>query len=163
MCNPNPLESEVHKEVQEVAEAVDTYLKPRTSAYSEIWLDGEKVVSHGGEDPEPLYGSTYLPRKFKIAFAIPPHNDVDVFAHCLGFIAIIKDDKLLGFNISVGGGLGMTHGNEKTFPRLADIIAFCRPDQVIHVAEKIVTIQVSHLFSSQRSFVALELQRTSMF
>ncbi len=141
MCNPNPLESKVHKEVQEVAEAVDTYLKPRTSAYSEIWLDGEKVVSHGREGPEPLYGSTYLPRKFKIAFAIPPHNDVDVLAHCLGFIAIIKDDKLLGFNISVGGGLGMTHGNEKTFPRLADIIAFCRPDQVIDVAEKIVAIQ----------------------
>lgn len=141
MCNPNPLQSQVHAEVQKIAEAVDTHLKPRTGAYSEIWLDGEKVISHGEDAVEPLYGTTYLPRKFKIAFAIPPHNDVDVFAHCLGFIAIIKDDQLLGFNITVGGGLGMTHGNEKTFPRLADVIGFCKPEEVVSVAEQIVTIQ----------------------
>ena len=141
MSNPNPPESRVFTEVQAIAEAVDTHLKPRTSAYAEIWLDGEKVVSHGDSETEPLYGKTYLPRKFKIAFAIPPHNDVDVFAHCLGFIAIIKDDQLLGFNVTVGGGMGMTHGNEETFPRLADVIAFCTPDQVIDVSEKIVSIQ----------------------
>lgn len=141
MCNPNPLQSRVHEEVQAVAEAVDTHLKPRTAAYSEIWLDGEKVVSHGEESIEPLYGTTYLPRKFKIAFAIPPHNDVDVFAHCLGFIAIIEEEQLLGFNITVGGGLGMTHGNEATFPRLAEVLGFCKPDQVVSVAEQIVTIQ----------------------
>ena len=141
MCNPNPLQSHVHEEVQAVAEAVDTHLKPRTAAYSEIWLDGEKVVSHGEESTEPLYGTTYLPRKFKIAFAIPPHNDVDVFAHCLGFIAIIEDEQLLGFNVTVGGGLGMTHGNEATFPRLAEVLGFCKPDQVVSVAEQIVTIQ----------------------
>ena len=141
MSNPNPPESRVFTEVQAIAEAVDTHLKPRTSAYAEIWLDGEKVVSHGDSEIEPLYGKTYLPRKFKIAFAIPPHNDVDVFAHCLGFIAIIKDDQLLGFNVTVGGGMGMTHGNEETFPRLADVIAFCTPDQVIDVSEKIVSIQ----------------------
>ncbi len=90
---------------------------------------------------EPLYGKTYLPRKFKIAFAIPPQNDVDVLTNCLGFIAIVEDGKLVGFNISVGGGMGMTHGNEKTFPRLADVIAFCTPEQVIDAAEKIVSIQ----------------------
>lgn len=141
MCNPNPPQSQVYSEVQAIAEAVDTHLKPKTSAYAEIWLDGEKVLSHGEKEVEPLYGATYLPRKFKIAFAIPPHNDVDVFAHCLGFIAIIEDDRLLGFNVTVGGGLGMTHGNEATFPRLADVIGFCTPDQVVAVAEKIVSIQ----------------------
>jgi sulfite reductase (NADPH) hemoprotein beta-component len=141
MCNPNPPKSEIYNDVQSLAEAVDTHLKPRTSAYAEIWLDGEKIVSHGGSDAEPLYGETYLPRKFKIAFAIPPHNDVDVFAHCLGFIAIIEGDKLLGFNVTVGGGMGMTHGNEETFPRLADVIAFCTSDQVLDVSEKILSIQ----------------------
>ncbi len=141
MCNPNPFESAIHSEVQAIAEEIDSYLKPKTSAYAEIWLDGEKVASHGGETVEPLYGPTYLPRKFKIAVAIPPYNDVDVFAHCLGFIAIVEDGKLAGFNVTVGGGMGMTHGNEKTYPRLADVMAFCRVDQVVDVAEKIVSIQ----------------------
>jgi sulfite reductase (NADPH) hemoprotein beta-component len=151
MCNPNPFASEVHAEVQKVAEAIDAYLKPQTQAFAEIWLDGKQVgLDHarsldcGGDKVEPLYGKTYLPRKFKIAIAVPPHNDVDVFAHCLGFIAIIEDGKLAGFNISVGGGMGMTHGNEKTFPRLANVMAFCTPDQAVAVAEKIVTIQRDH-------------------
>ncbi|MGZ0707206.1 NADPH-dependent assimilatory sulfite reductase hemoprotein subunit [Coraliomargarita sp. W4R53] len=138
---PNPFASEAHTEVQALAEKVSEHLKPKTSAYAEIWLDAEKVVSHGDEEVEPLYGKTYLPRKFKIAFAIPPHNDIDVLTNCLGFIAIIEDGKLVGYNISVGGGMGMTHGNEKTFPRLADVIAFCTPDQVVDVAEKVVSIQ----------------------
>ena len=151
MCNPNPFASEVHEEVQKVAEAIDAYLKPQTPAFSEIWLDGKQIgldtprsQDCGGTDVEPLYGKTYLPRKFKIAVAIPPYNDVDVFAHCLGFIAVIEDGKLAGFNVSVGGGMGMTHGNEKTFPRLAQVMAFCTPDQCVAVAEKIVTIQRDH-------------------
>jgi sulfite reductase (NADPH) hemoprotein beta-component len=151
LCNPNPFASEVHEAVQKVAEAVDAHLKPQTPAYSELWLDGKEIglpkprsLDCGGTDVEPLYGKTYLPRKFKIAFAIPPHNDVDVFAHCLGFIAIIEAGKLVGFNISVGGGMGMTHGNEKTFPRLAEVMAFCTPDQAVAVAEKVVTIQRDH-------------------
>ena len=131
MSTPNPLASEVHEEVQKIAESIDAYLKPQTASYSEIWLDGKKLASMeprshgmGGDEVEPLYGKTYLPRKFKIAIAIPPQNDVDVFAHCLGFIAIVEEGKLVGFNVTVGGGMGMTHGNEKTFPRLADVIAF---------------------------------------
>ena len=152
MCNPNPFASAVHGEVQKIVEKIDAHLKPQTSSYTEIWLDGKKVeintpkrsLDCGGSDVEPLYGETYLPRKFKIAVAIPPQNDVDVFAHCLGFIAIVEDDQLVGFNVSVGGGMGMTHGNEKTFPRLADVIAFCTPDQAVAVAEKIVTIQRDH-------------------
>jgi len=155
MCNPNPFASEVHAEVQKVTEVIDAHLKPQTPAFSEMWLDGkpikltveqdaERSKDCKGDEVEPLYGPTYLPRKFKIAFAIPPHNDVDVFAHCLGFIAIVEDGKLLGFNVTVGGGMGMTHGNEKTFPRLAEVIAFCTPDQAVAVAEKIVTIQRDH-------------------
>jgi sulfite reductase (NADPH) hemoprotein beta-component len=148
MCSPDPFASEVHEEVQAIVDEIDTYLKPQTKAYSEIWLDGKKIASEeprsldmGGDKVEPLYGKTYLPRKFKIAVAIPPQNDVDVFAHCLGFIAIIEAGKLVGFNITVGGGMGMTHGNEKTYPRLADVLAFCKPDQVVDVSEKIVAIQ----------------------
>jgi sulfite reductase (NADPH) hemoprotein beta-component len=155
MCNPNPFASEIHTEVQRVTEEIDAHLKPQTPAFSEMWLDGEPIkltvplaaersLDCNGDELEPLYGSTYLPRKFKIAMAIPPYNDVDVFAHCLGFIAIVEGGKLLGFNVSVGGGMGMTHGNEKTFPRLAEVIAFCKPDQAVAVAEKIVTIQRDH-------------------
>lgn len=155
MCNPNPFISEVHAEVQRVTAEIDAYLKPQTPAFSQMWLDGEPIKltveqaaerskGCGGDAIEPLYGSTYLPRKFKIAVAVPPFNDVDVFAHCLGFIAIIEDGKLAGFNVTVGGGMGMTHGNEKTFPRLADVIAFCTPDQAVAVAEKIVAIQRDH-------------------
>ena len=148
MASPNPSNTQVHAEVQAIADAIDAYLKPQTAAFSEIWLDGKKIASMeprsldmGGDSVEPLYGTTYLPRKFKIAIAIPPHNDVDVFAHCLGFIAIIENGTLAGFNVTVGGGMGMTHGNEATFPRLADTMAFARPDQVVDVAEKIVSIQ----------------------
>lgn len=141
MCNPNPFESHAHAEIQAIVEKIDSRLKPRTGAYSEIWLDGEKVVSHGENPVEPLYGETYLPRKFKIVVAVPPINDVDVFAHCLGYIAIIEDGKLKGFNVTVGGGMGMSHGKEKTFPRLADVMAFCTPDQATEVAEQIVAIQ----------------------
>ncbi|MGJ8639727.1 MAG: NADPH-dependent assimilatory sulfite reductase hemoprotein subunit [Opitutaceae bacterium] len=155
MCNPVPFASEVYEEVQKVTEEIDAHLKPQTPAFSEMWLDGkpiklsidqaeERSKDCGGDDVEPLYGKTYLPRKFKIAVAIPPYNDVDIFANCLGFIAIVEGGQLVGFNVTVGGGMGMTHGNEKTFPRLADVIAFCTPDQAVAVAEKIVTIQRDH-------------------
>ncbi|MEO0510477.1 MAG: NADPH-dependent assimilatory sulfite reductase hemoprotein subunit [Verrucomicrobiota bacterium] len=155
MCNPVPFASDVHEEVQKVTLDIDAHLKPQTPAFSEMWLDGEPIKltvpleaersqNCGGDNVEPLYGQTYLPRKFKIAVAIPPYNDVDVFAHCLGFIAIVENGRLVGFNITVGGGMGMTHGNEKTFPRLAEVIAFCTPEQVVPVAEKIVSIQRDH-------------------
>ena len=140
MANPDPA-SPAHDQVQPVVEAVDKRLKPQTSAYAELWLDGEPLATHGSDNEEPIYGATYLPRKFKIAFATPPVNDVDVFAHCLGFIAIVEDGELQGFNVTVGGGMGMTHGKEKTFPRLANVMAFCKPDQVVDVAENIVGIQ----------------------
>jgi sulfite reductase (NADPH) hemoprotein beta-component len=143
MCNPNPYQSEVHSEVYEWANRVSNHLDPRTKAYHEIWLDGEKVVDSldSGVEQEPIYGPVYLPRKFKIGMAVPPSNDVDVFSQDLGFIAIIEDGNLKGFNITVGGGMGMSHGDLKTYPQVAQVIGFCSPEQIIDVAEKTVMIQ----------------------
>ncbi|MGG3774132.1 assimilatory sulfite reductase (NADPH) hemoprotein subunit [Heyndrickxia faecalis] len=142
MCNPNPYQSDVHAEVYEWAKKTSDHLLPRTSAYHEIWLEDEKIIdTKEQEDSEPLYGPAYLPRKFKIGFAVPPSNDVDIFSQDLGFIAILNEGKLEGFNVAVGGGMGMTHGDPKTYPQLARIIGFCTPNQVIEVAEKVVSIQ----------------------
>ncbi|RGB32695.1 hypothetical protein C1646_706156 [Rhizophagus diaphanus] len=142
MCNPNPLISEVHAEVQDFVKKLSAHLSPRTTAYHEIWLDDKMVAGQAVQDFEPLYGPTYLPRKFKVAIAIPPNNDVDVFAHDLGYIAISDDnDKLLGYNVTVGGGMGMTHNNKKTYPNLGQLIGFCKPDQAIDVAEKVMLVQ----------------------
>jgi sulfite reductase (NADPH) hemoprotein beta-component len=140
MCNPNPYLSEVHAEVLKVAQGISNHLTPQTRAYHEIWLDGEKIES-SEKEVEPIYGKTYLPRKFKITIAVPPSNDVDIFANCLSFIAIVENGKLAGFNVAVGGGMGSTHNNEKTYPRLADVIGFCTVDQVVDVAEKVVLVQ----------------------
>lgn len=140
MCNPNPYLSEAHAEVLRISQAISDHLTPATGAYHEIWLDGEKVESTE-EEVEPIYGKTYLPRKFKIAVAVPPSNDVDIHANDLSFVAIVEKGKVVGYNVAVGGGMGMTHGAEETYPRLADIIGFCRPDQVVEVAEKVVLVQ----------------------
>ncbi len=143
MCNPNPEQSELHAETLRVTKAIADHLLPRTKAYHEIWVGGDTLVAGGEPEAEPLYGATYLPRKFKIVVAIPPSNDVDIYAHDLGFIAIAdaSGKKLLGFNITVGGGLGMSHNQAETFPRIADVLGFCRVDQVVDVAEKILTTQ----------------------
>lgn len=140
MCNPNPYLSSVHAEVLKVSQEISDHLTPATRAYHEIWLDGEKIES-SEEEIEPIYGKTYLPRKFKITVAVPPSNDVDIYANCLSFIAIVENDKLVGFNVAVGGGMGMTHGSEETYPRLADVIGFCTVEQVNDVAEKVVLVQ----------------------
>ncbi|MFS0917766.1 assimilatory sulfite reductase (NADPH) hemoprotein subunit [Brevibacillus sp. 179-C 1.1 NHS] len=142
MCNPNPYQSEVHQEVYEWAKKISNHLDPRTRAYHEIWLDEEKVIdSRDGVEQEPIYGPVYLPRKFKIGIAVPPANDVDVFSQDLGFIAIHEQGRLLGFNVAVGGGMGMTHGDPKTYPQVARVIGFVSPEQVLDVAEKTVMIQ----------------------
>jgi sulfite reductase (NADPH) hemoprotein beta-component len=143
MCNPNPYQSEVHTEVYEWAKRVSSHLDPHTRAYHEIWLDGEKIVDslENEVEQEPIYGKVYLPRKFKIGMAVPPSNDVDVFSQDLGLIAIIEDGQFKGFNVSVGGGMGMTHGDTKTYPQIGQVIGFCTPEQMIDVAEKTVTIQ----------------------
>lgn len=139
IASANPVESRAHAAVYEWARQLSEHLLPRTRAYHEIWLDGEKVA--GTEEVEPIYGPTYLPRKFKVALAVPPVNDVDVFGHDLGFIAIVQDGVLAGFNLTVGGGLGATHGEPETYPRLADVVGFLRPEQLLAVAEAVVTTQ----------------------
>ncbi|MEQ1638711.1 MAG: assimilatory sulfite reductase (NADPH) hemoprotein subunit [Methylococcales bacterium] len=140
MCTPNPEQSRLHAEVYETACKINQHLTPNTTAYHEIWLDNTLVASNK-PDEEPIYGKHYLPRKFKIAVAIPPNNDVDIFANDLGFIAIAEADRLVGFNVTVGGGLSITHGEPETYPRLADVIGYCPKDQVLKVAEEIVKIQ----------------------
>ncbi len=139
MANPNPWQSALHGPVLDDARAVSTHLTPQTRAYHEIWLDGEKVTPD--DEEEPIYGKTYLPRKFKTGFAIPPSNDIDVYTQDLGFIAIGEDGKLLGYNLSVGGGLGMSHGDTKTYPRLANVIGYLPREKVVEVAEKVLTVQ----------------------
>ena len=139
LANANPVETKLHAEVYDWAVKLSEHLLPKTRAYHEIWLDGEKVA--GSVEIEPIYGDTYLPRKFKAAIAVPPYNDVDVYAHDLGFIAIIENGVLSGFNITVGGGMGATHGDAATFPRLADLIGFIAPEQLLHVAENVVKVQ----------------------
>ena len=126
--------------MQATAKSLAEHLLPKSHAYYEIWLDEEQVANSGAED-EPLYGATYLPRKFKIAFAIPPDNDVDVFANDLGFIAIIEDGNVRGYNVVVGGGMGATHGDAETYPRLASMLGFIDAQNVVAVTEAVLTAQ----------------------
>ena len=142
MCTSNPYQSEIHAEVYEWSKKLSNDLLPRTRAYHEVWLDEEKVAGTPEvEEVEPMYGPLYLPRKFKIGIAVPPSNDIDVFSQDLGFIAIIEDGKLVGFNVAIGGGMGMSHGDTATYPQLAKIIGFVKPDMLYEVAEKTITIQ----------------------
>jgi sulfite reductase (NADPH) hemoprotein beta-component len=142
MCNPNPYQSKAHAAALDLARAISDHLTPRTPAYREIWLDGEQIV--GGEDEvvEPIYGKTYLPRKFKTVVAVPPSNDVDVYAHDLGYVAILDNQgEIEGWNVTVGGGMGMTHGEPDTYPRAADVMGFCSTDDAVAIAEATVTVQ----------------------
>ncbi|WP_144593684.1 assimilatory sulfite reductase (NADPH) hemoprotein subunit [Priestia flexa] len=154
MCNPNPYRSDIHEEVFEWSKQLSDYLLPRTRAYHELWLDEEKVAStpEVDEETEPMYGPLYLPRKFKIGIAVPPSNDVDVYSQDLGFIAIVEEGKLVGFNVAIGGGMGMTHGDKQTYPQLAKVIGFCTPDRILEVAEKIITIQRDYGNRSVRKY-----------
>jgi sulfite reductase (NADPH) hemoprotein beta-component len=151
----NPVESSAHALAYEWATQLSKELSPRTRAYHEIWLDGEPLVGEP-KDEEPLYGRTYLPRKFKIGLAIPPLNDIDVFAQDLGLIAIIEQGELKGFNIAVGGGMGATHGDPSTYPRLASVIGFTTPDRLLTVAETIVAVQRDWGNRSERKHARLK-------
>ena len=140
LCTSNPVESSLHAEAYEWAKKISEHLLPRTRAYAEIWLDGDKL--HSSEDEaEPILGDTYLPRKFKTAVAIPPQNDVDIHANDLVFIAIAENDQLVGFNVLVGGGLSMEHGNEATYPNTAKELGFVSLEYTLAVAAAVVTTQ----------------------
>lgn len=138
LCTSNPVQSSLHQEAYEWAKKISEHLLPRTHAYAEIWLDKEKVAT---TDEEPILGETYLPRKFKTTVVIPPHNDVDLHANDMNFVAIAENGHLIGFNVLVGGGLAMTHGDKNTFPRLASEFGYIPIDKTLAVAEAIVTTQ----------------------
>ncbi|PTE98440.1 NADPH-dependent assimilatory sulfite reductase hemoprotein subunit, partial [Staphylococcus cohnii] len=151
MCYPNPYQSGVHSEVNDIANDISNQLSPQTGAYHEIWLDGEKVLSTS-EEVEPMYGKTYLPRKFKIGISVPPSNDVDVYSQDIGLIAITdNDDNLTGFNVTVGGGMGMKHGEPSTYPQLGKLIGYFDKAQAVEVAETILTIQRDYGNRSNRA------------
>ncbi|MDQ6632624.1 MAG: NADPH-dependent assimilatory sulfite reductase hemoprotein subunit [Verrucomicrobiota bacterium] len=141
MAPPTPATSALVEEVQADARRVSDALLPSTRAYHQIWVEGVELNLENEKDfSDPLYGKTYLPRKFKVAFVIPPLNDIDVFTNCLGFIAISENGELVGYNLLAGGGLGMSHGNKETYPRLADVIGFFTPDKLVEAAKAVVTI-----------------------
>jgi sulfite reductase (NADPH) hemoprotein beta-component len=153
MAPPNPERSPLLRQVYDHALAWSEYALPKTRAYHEIWLDEEMVA--GGE-VEPMYGPTYLPRKFKTGFALPPSNDIDIFSQDLGFIAIVENDQLAGYNVTVGGGLGMSHGNADTFPRLADVLGFITPEKINVVAEAVLATQRDHGDRTNRKHARLK-------
>ncbi|HDK9975961.1 TPA: assimilatory sulfite reductase (NADPH) hemoprotein subunit, partial [Klebsiella pneumoniae] len=138
LCTSNPVESGIHQQAYEWAKRISEHLLPKTNAYAEVWLDGEKIKR---PEDETILGNSYLPRKFKTAVVIPPQNDVDLHANDLSFVAISDGDKLTGFNILVGGGLAMTQGDQSTYPRLASELGYITPDAALSVAAAVVTTQ----------------------
>jgi sulfite reductase (NADPH) hemoprotein beta-component len=160
-CTANPLQSPIHEQVHAYAAKISDLLKPKTKAYYEIWLDQEQLTDKK-EEEDPLYQDRYLPRKFKIGIAIPPNNDVDVLTNDLGLIAIIEAGELKGFNLAIGGGLGMTHGNPETYPRLATMIGFvpagnpAADDRLFKAIYEIVTIQRDYGNRSDRKLARLK-------
>jgi sulfite reductase (NADPH) hemoprotein beta-component len=140
MAPPNPERSPLLQQVYNDAVAWSQFALPKSRAYHEIFLD-EELVAGGEPEREPMYGATYLPRKFKVGFALPPSNDVDVFSQDLGFIAIEEGGRLAGYNVTAGGGLGMSHGNAETFPRIADVLGYIPADKVNAIAEAVLTTQ----------------------
>ncbi|EGV60041.1 Sulfite reductase [NADPH] subunit beta [Yamadazyma tenuis] len=165
MVSALPHNAKIHGQVSEVGTLISEYLLPETTAYHEIWLEGEDEHDKAGDrdvwetrkggpkrkktmvsgnalvDYEPLYGPTYLPRKFKIVITVPPYNDVDVYAHDVGLIAIVEDNEVIGFNVLAGGGMGTTHNNKKTYPRTGSMLGYISKDKVHFVCEKIMLVQ----------------------
>jgi len=143
MAPPTPATSPLVEEVLRHAKEVSDSLAPKTSAYHSIWIDGQQLDMNEPANAgfvDPLYGKTYLPRKFKIGFAIPPNNDVDVYTNDLGFVVIVEDNQIAGYNLLAGGGLGMSHGNAQTYPRMADVVGFLKPEFLEAAAKAVVTI-----------------------
>jgi len=153
MVSSLPQQSQYHSQVHAISAKISDHLLPATSAYHEIWLEDEnnkktKIAGDAVVDQEPLYGPTYLPRKFKITIAIPPYNDTDVYAHDVGLIAIPTStsdgNRLQGFNVLAGGGMGVTHNMKKTYPRTGSMLGYCPADQTHIVCEKIMLVQKEH-------------------
>lgn len=165
MCSALPIKDGLHEQLQAAADAIAAHLAPRTTAYHEMWLNGKPIDppappskggetssfsppleggAGGGSDVEPLYGKTYLPRKFKTGITLPDDNDVDIYAQDLGFIALVKDGRIVGWNVLVGGGMGMSHGNPNTFPFLAKPVCSIAVDDIVKTAEAVVKLYRDH-------------------
>ncbi len=156
MCSAHPMQSAIHEQVFAYADKISRLLMPKTRAYYEIWLDEEKILDKKDEE-DPLYQDRYMPRKFKIGIAIPPNNDVDVFTNDIGLIAIIENEKLLGFNIAIGGGLSTTHGNAQTYARLGTVIGFADSEEkTLRAIYEILTVQRDFGNRSDRKFARLK-------
>ena len=143
MAPPTPAYTPVREQVFQDSKRVMEALTPQTKAYHAIWIDGVQLdlEEEANKDfVDPLYGKTYLPRKFKSGFIVPPINDIDVHTQCLGFIAIVEDDKLVGYNLTAGGGMGRSHNQQETYPRLADVIGFFNPEHLEKVSQAVLTV-----------------------
>lgn len=168
MCSALPEKSAYHHDVHQVSKKISDHLLPSTTAYHEIWLkdENDKKIQVAGDavvDHEPLYGPTYLPRKFKISIAIPPHNDVDVYAHDIGLIAIKgADDRLEGFNVLAGGGMGVTHNNKKTYPRAGYMMGYVKASDTHIACEKIMLVQRDHGDRKNRKHARLKYTMDDM-
>ena len=141
VCGINPAVSRIHAEIVELARETSNRFAWKSGAYKEIWLDEKGIDSSSGEEQEPLYGATYLPRKFKIGFILPPVNDVDIYAQDLGFIAIVEDSRLTGFDVVVGGGMGRIDNREDSYPRAASLVGYIPVADVCTFAELVIGIQ----------------------
>ncbi|ESW97879.1 hypothetical protein KL918_003263 [Ogataea parapolymorpha] len=154
MCSALPSNQHLHSQLVETSKIISKHLLPSTTAYHELWLDdldlergiegGPRKIKVGGDsiqDTEPLYGPTYLPRKFKVVLTLPPYNDVDVYAHDIGLIAIVENNNIIGYNVLVGGGMGTTHNNTKTYPRTGSMFGFCPVEDIHIVCEKVMIVQ----------------------
>jgi len=151
-ATPAPVKDVVHTTLDQAANQISRHFTPRNTGYHEIWVDGEQIET-GGQEPaeeDPIYGRTYLPRKFKIGLATPDDNSVDVLTNDVGIVALFDDQVLQGYNVCVGGGLGMTHNKPNTYPRLASPLLFVEPDGLIGALEAVVKLQRDHGNRSDR-------------
>jgi sulfite reductase (NADPH) hemoprotein beta-component len=139
MATADPADSDVHAEVAALSKQLSDHVIPKTHAYHEIWYGAERIAT--SENEEPFYGRQYLPRKFKIGFAVPPSNDIDIYTQDLGFIAIAGPDGIEGFNVTIGGGMGRTDNEPRTYPRLADVVGFIPKDRLIACADAVMGVQ----------------------
>lgn len=158
ICTPSPFVNSVQLQINKLSKELADYFLPRSGAYHEVWVDGEQVYDgqEHVETLEPIYGKAYLPRKFKIGIVSPGDNSIDVYSNDVGLIAVSDGQTLLGFNVAVGGGLGMTHKKPDTFPRLADEVAFVTLDETVSVVEEIIKIQRDHGDRSNRKRARLK-------
>ncbi|EPY50857.1 sulfite reductase Sir1 [Schizosaccharomyces cryophilus OY26] len=146
-CSSVPGNEEIHAQLFEASKELSNSLLPTTSSYHEIWIEDpetvqkKKIAGEVAQDVEPLYGPTYLPRKFKVGIVAPPHNDVDIYTNDVGLVAITEGTKVVGYNLAVGGGMGTTHNNKKTYPRLGSVIGYIPNDKVVDAVKAVLIVQ----------------------